>query len=181
MPRSRKALQVDTTENRSQMSKNANVRSVASTGSERSDALSLPSIIETPNSAHTFTTCTEVTTPVQAHQIKCSTILLRISDRKAEAKCALPDVLHACHDWAIGKLRHDHRSEFTACRFHKHLLNDGSGCHQDSLREGKQSEIHRRLAQYCSVVPDKRQGSQISTCPNNNGCIFLQVCGARRR
>lgn len=83
MPRSRKALQVDTTENRSQMSRNANVRSVASTGSERRDAFSLPSIVEIPNSKHTFTTCTESTAPVQA-----------------------PDQMFnnpVAHDWSIGK------------------------------------------------------------------------------
>ena len=45
LPRSLNALQVETTENKSQMSRNAIVRSVASNGSERSDAFPGPSIV----------------------------------------------------------------------------------------------------------------------------------------
>lgn len=45
LPRSLKALQVETTEKRSQMSKKAIVRSVASRGNDRSDAFSGPSMI----------------------------------------------------------------------------------------------------------------------------------------
>ena len=57
---------------------------------------------------------------------------------------------------------------------------DGSGCSQKSSGEGKQLHI-LRLAQHCTFVRGERQGSQISTCPNNNGCLFLQVSGPGRR
>ena len=46
LPRSLKALQVETTEKTSQMFRNASVRSVASSGSERSDAFPGPSMMK---------------------------------------------------------------------------------------------------------------------------------------
>jgi hypothetical protein len=57
---------------------------------------------------------------------------------------------------------------------------DGSSCIQNSSGEGKQSHI-LRLAQHCTFVRGERQGSQISTCPNNDGCLLLQILGPGRR